>query len=275
MTTENQPDNGNQPTPEQLEATAAAAAKAAELAALPNPPLKVEVKPDAAAQAVAEELARKEADKNKPTVPEAVVYNVTGDVGLDMTLKFVGDLGYGPEHPAMAAAIEGDFSLLEAELAAKGVKGYDAYIKLGQKAYADISTKTKERQAKDKAAVEGIAGGAAEWAAMTAWAAKEGDESEKAELKAALGKGGLSAQMAATWLATQYNKVAGKPDTEGAGKTVSETKGGAGASSSALSPREYGLAVAEARQAHKGASGDFETSAAYRSLQQRRSAYRG
>ena len=208
----------------------------------------------------------------KDDAPIAVAYNPTGDVGLDMTLKFVGDLGYSPEHPAMAAAINGDFTLLEAELASKGVKGYEAYIKLGQKAYADVSTKTKERQAKDRAAVEGIAGGAENWSAMTAWAATNADDSEKASLKAMLGKGGLEAQMAASWLATNYNR-ANNVSTAGAGAPVSGVRTDAAPGGGALSPKEYGAAVIAARSAHRG--GDFETSAAYRQLADRRMAYRG
>lgn len=229
-------------------------------AATPAAPLEVSANPTPAAPAA------------KAEAPAAVAYNPTGDVGLDMTLKFVGDLGYAPEHPAMAAAINGDFTLLEAELASKGVKGYEAYIKLGQKAYADVSTKTKERQAKDRAAIEGIVGGAENWSAMTAWAATNADDSEKASLQAMLGKGGLEAQMAASWLATNYNR-ANNVSTAGAGAPVSGVRTGAAPGAGALSPKEYGAAVIAARAAHRG--GDFETSAAYRQLADRRMAYRG
>lgn len=203
---------------------------------------------------------------------EPVLYNPTGDVGLDMTLKFVGDLGYGPDHPAMAAAINGDFSLLEAELASKGTKGYEAYIKLGQKAYSDISSKTQARQAADKEAIEKIAGGAEQWQAMSTWAAANADDGEKAVLKAQLGKGGLEAQMAASWLATNYNR-SNNVSTEGAGSPVSASRGAPAASTGALSAKEYGAEVIKARQAHKG--GDFENSPAYRQLAERRMAWRG
>lgn len=241
---------------------AGAPATAPVIPAVPDTQLEVSANP---APATVPPVAKEEA-------PIAVAYNPTGDVGLDMTLKFVGDLGYSPEHPAMAAAINGDFTLLEAELASKGVKGYEAYIKLGQKAYADVSTKTKERQAKDRAAVEGIAGGADNWSAMTAWAATNADDSEKASLKAMLGKGGLEAQMAASWLAANYNR-ANNVSTAGAGTPVSNVRTDAAPSGGALSPKEYGAAVIAARAAHRG--GNFETSAAYRQLADRRMAYRG
>ena len=202
---------------------------------------------------------------------EPIAYNPTGDVGLDMTLKFVGDLGYSPEHPAMQAAINGDFSLLEAELASKGVKGYDAYIKLGQKAYGDVSTKTAARQAKDREAVEAIAGSPENWTAMTAWASANADEAEKASLQGMLSKGGLEAQMAATWLASNYNRASGAAPTEGAGRPVATVKSSAGGSDP-LSPQAYGREVVKARQAFKGR--DFESSPAYTQLVQRRMAFR-
>lgn len=202
---------------------------------------------------------------------EAVSYNATGDVGLDMTLRFVGDLGYSPEHPAMQAAINGDFSLLEAELAAKGVKGYDAYIKLGQKAYGDVSAKTQARQAKDREAVEGIAGGPENWTAMTTWASANADDAEKASLQGMLSKGGLEAQMAATWLASNYARATGAAPTEGAGRPVASVKSGASAVTP-LDPQSYGREVVKARQAHKGR--DFESSPAYTQLVQRRMAFR-
>ena len=213
-----------------------------------------------------------------PVVPEApgkveaVAYNPTGDVGLDMTLKFVGDLGYAPDHPAMAAAINGDFSLLEAELASKGVKGYEAYIKLGQKAFTDVSSKTQERQAKDRAAVEAIAGGPENWSAMTAWATANADDGEKTVLQSQLAKGGLEAQMAATWLVTNYNRASGI-STEGAGPAVSATRGQAATTSGALDPKQYGAEVVKARQEYTGR--DFESSPAYQQLVARRMAYRG
>lgn len=263
MTTENT--TVIEPTPE-----AAAAALAAATAAAEKTALEVSALPSAeeqAALAAAEALKAPKDDKI-----EAVVYNPTGDTGLDMTLKFIGDLGYRPEHPAMAAAIEGDFSLLEAELAAKGVKGYEAYIKLGQKAYAEVSTKTKERMAKDKVAIETIAGGEAQWKQVSAWAADNADDAEKATLKAQLSKGGLEAQMAATWLVGAFNK-SGAVSTEGAGPSVTVVKSSPAAGAGALNPKEYAAAVEVARRDYKGQN--FETSPAYQGLRTRRLQYKG
>jgi hypothetical protein len=212
-----------------------------------------------------------------PVIPEPkgdevvpVVYNTTGDPGLDMVLKFVGDLGYSPENPAMAAAMQGDFALLEAELAAKGVKGHEAYIKLGQKAFTDTRSKTEARQKADREAVENEVGGAENWKAIQGWASANADDTERAELGAALKAGGLQARMAASWLKTNYDRANGVSD-EGPGRTVATAKG-APDNTGALSPREYGVAVAKARVGFKG---DFENSAVYKQLQARRMAFRG
>lgn len=213
-------------------------------------------------------LAPAPAPAPTPAAPGVVIYNETGDVGLDMTLKFVGEQGYGPDHPAMQAAINGDFSLLEAELAAKGVKGYEAYIKLGQKAYTDVSTKTAERQAKDKAAVEGVVGGAEQWTAIQGWAEANAEPAEKAAFKGMLGRGGLEAQAAASYLAQLYGK-ANNVNTEGAGPKVVATKTAPGGTEG-MTRQEYTAAVMAARNTFKG--GDFENSSEYKQLQQRRQA---
>lgn len=256
---ENQPDDA-------AVAAAALAAKAAET----TPPLTITAQPSAEEQAALDAAAKAKAPADDAVTP--VVYNPTGDTGLDMTLKFVGDLGYAPDHPAMAKAIEGDFSLLEAELAAKGVKGYEAYIKLGQKAYADVSAQTKARMAKDKVAIEAIAGGEEQWKAVSTWAAANADPAEKAVLTAQLSKGGLEAQMAASWLVSLYGK-ASNVSTEGAGPSVSAVKPGPAAGTGALSPKEYGAAVEVARREYKG--NDFENSPGYKALRARRMQFKG
>ena len=58
-----------------------------------------------------------------PDTSNEFAYDATGDAGLDYALNFVGKLGYGDTHPAIMAAQKGDFSLIRAELATKGVAG--------------------------------------------------------------------------------------------------------------------------------------------------------
>lgn len=259
MTTENL---NPEPTAEELAAQAAADEAKAPLSldgAAPNPnPNPTAAKPDG---------------EEKPAKADEVVvvqYNPTGDAGLDMTLKFVGDLGYAPDHPAMAAAIGGDFTMLKAELTAKGVKGAEAYIELGQQAYARTKAATEKRMADDRKAVTDAVGGEAEWVKVQAWAKENATPEEAKEISAELAAGGFRAKAAAAFLRTQYDRATGAP-TDGEGKPVAAVKGAA-ESSGALSPREYAKAVANARVGFKG---DFENSAVYKGLQARRMAYRG
>ena len=70
-----------------------------------------------------------------PDTTQEFTYDPTGDAGLDYALNFVGKLGYGDTHPAIIAAQKGDFSLIRADLATKGVAGSDAVMALAEQAH--------------------------------------------------------------------------------------------------------------------------------------------
>ena len=72
---------------------------------------------------------------------EPFQYEPTGDAGLDYALDFIGKLGYSDAHPAVRAAITGDFSLIRAELSTRGVQGADAVVKLAEDAHARFAAK--------------------------------------------------------------------------------------------------------------------------------------
>lgn len=243
--------------------------------------------PDAAALAAAQAAAaaKPEAKPEPIPTPEAeqdkkgsFTYEPTGDSKLDMTLAFVGKHGFGPGHPAMVAAVNGDFSLLKAQLAEKGVAGADAYIALGEAAYQTMHAENEKRRAEDKKAVEDTVGGAENWEAIKDWASKNADEGEKTAISALLSKGGMEAKIAATFLAVNFQKANGgelpTKETDGAGPAAATAAGAPTAATNALSPREYGKAVAEARAAHSNRSGPFEQSPAYVKLVERRSRWR-
>ena len=258
MTTENTPVT---PTPEGTPDAAAVAAAAA--AAKPVAP---EPKPEPIAPLEADDAGK-----------GGFTYQPTGDSKLDMTLAFVGKHGFGPEHPAIKAAIEGDFSLMKAQMAEKGIAGADAYIALGEAAYATMKAENDKRRAEDKAAVEAVVGGAENWEAIKEWAGKNADDSEKTAISALLSKGGMEAKIAATFLAANYSKANGElpaKETEGSGPAAAVTAGRSAASTDALSPKEYGQAVVDARRTHSNRAGPFEQSPAYVKLVERRSRWR-
>lgn len=202
-------------------------------------------------------------------------YDPTGDSKLDMTLAFVGKHGFGPGHPAMVAAVNGDFSLLRAQMAEKGVPGADAYIALGEASYQSMHAENEKRRGADKEAVEKAVGGAEQWVAIQEWAGKEASEEEKGPLKEMLGKGGQHAIIAAGWLASQYQRATGGiPETEGAGPAAATGTTTSAATNGSLSPQAYAEAVQSARAQHKGREA-FETSPAYNALRERRLRFKG
>lgn len=202
-------------------------------------------------------------------------YGETGDKGLDMALRMVGNAGYGPDSDAVKAAVEGDFSLLRAELAAKQVPGWEAHILLAEKAYERISTETKTRRAADLKAVQDVAGGEEQWGAIQKWAGENAEPAEAEALKDMLGKGGKHAVIAAGFLASQYARAQGAEPTQGAGPNAAASAGQPVAASNALSPSEYGRAMVTARASHNPREGAFEASKAYKDLADRRSRFRG
>jgi len=205
---------------------------------------------------------------------KGIEYVDTGDAGLNMALKYVASHGFGPDHPAMAAAINGDFTLLKAELAGKGAPGFDAYMTLAENAFAKFDAENKAKREADTKAIHEIAGGEDNWKAVTAWTKENASPEEQAVFNDMLAEGGVKAKIVAQYLAGQYGGTATPAlETDGPGLNVSATPGKSAATTNALSPKEYGAAVQEARRNHRG--GAFEESAAYRQLMERRARWRG
>jgi hypothetical protein len=141
-------------------------------------------------------------------------YDSTGDVGLDFALEFVGKLGFGPSHPAMVAAGDGDFALLEAALAALGDKaqGYDKFVALAKDSLTKANGAASEAAAKTRSACAAVAGGEAELDAVIAWASKQAADGimlpeEKESLNAMLAAGGLQAVAATKMLLEVYSNA--------------------------------------------------------------------
>lgn len=60
---------------------------------------------------------------------------VEDDPGLSYALTFLAGNGFNAENPAVQAAFQGDFSLLKAEMAAKGVQGWEQALGLAEQSY--------------------------------------------------------------------------------------------------------------------------------------------
>jgi hypothetical protein len=205
-----------------------------------------------------------------PVAPEAVAkfnYNPTGDVGMDMALGFVGNLGYSPDHPAMKSAMDGDFGPIKAALKALGAKatGWENHVALAEKADKDHRTTESARIAKDTANVHEAVGGEERWKAISTWAGKEATPEEKADVNNALKQGGITARLMAQWLAEKYNKAGGT--TKVPAEVVKDGAKGAPAATGALSASAYAMEV----QALRGKMGyKMDGSPQYAALQARR-----
>lgn len=220
---------------------------------------------DAAAALAAEQAAASTVAKDAE-----VVYDPSGDAGLDIALKFVGKLGYGPDHAAMVAARSGDLSLIRAELATKGEKaaGWQEHVALAEQAINRQKDAAVKQQAEVGAMVQGIAGGKEAWAAVQSWASANATAEEKASINAQFAAGGLQAKMAAQYLCNAYNRAAGVTKEPKAAASANAGAQPGAATNGPMSAKEYADAVIALSQSKGGR--DVTETAEYRQLQQRR-----
>lgn len=215
-----------------------------------------------------------EAPKPEPILETAEVFEFepTGDVGMDMALAFIGKAGINEQHPAMVAAINGDFTILKATLAAKGATGWEQFVALGEAAYTRKQAEAAAQRSALQEAVFKEAGGKEQWEAVQKWASANATPEEKAEINALLNKGGLAAKGAVKYLVDAYGR-ANNVEVSPRDATANASRGGVPAADTApLSPRDYANAV---QQLNVKLRGRLEGSKEYAALQSRRAAYRG
>ena len=201
-----------------------------------------------------------------------VEYEPTGDVGMDMALAFVGKAGIAIDHPAMKAAEQGDFTILRAVLAQKGVAGYEQFVALGEAAYQRTVAANATKAKAVETQVHQLAGGPEEWNAVRTWAGANATPEEKAEINALLNKGGLATKGVVRYLVDAYNR-ANNVEVTPKDPTVNAGRGGEPTGANApLGPRAYQEAV---NALNNKLNGRLEGSKEYANLQARRAAYRG
>jgi hypothetical protein len=201
-----------------------------------------------------------------------VEFEPTGDVGLDMALAFIGKQGISETHPAMVAATKGDFSILKAELAAKGAAGWEQFVALGETAYQRKAADAAATAAKTREAVIAAAGGEQEWLAVQKWASANATPEEKAQINGLLNQGGVAAKGAVQYLLSAYSR-ANNVVVDPRDATSGASRGGIpNADNGPLSPRAYADAV---QQLNVKLRGRIEGSQEYATLQARRNAFRG
>ena len=149
----------------------------------------------------------------EPAVPAAteegpVEYAETGNQKVDYALGIIGKAGLGMEHPAVTAAMSGDFSLLAHQLEAKGVAGAAGLVAMLEGEYkADLEAEAKEVEG-IKANVLAIAGTPEHWGEVSNFIKEKGTEEELNELRSML-KNPLQAKIAASYMVNLYDNAGG------------------------------------------------------------------
>lgn len=212
--------------PAALVAAPVAAPVAATPAAAPIPaPLNVEPVAAPLTPAPAEDLV--------------VEYNPTGDASLDLALRFVGQLGFGPDRPEIQAAQQGDFEPLAASLEKLGdkAKGYKSYLKVAKESYTRNSTAHKAKEDAAQAAVISAVGGTDSWNAIHAWVVAEASDEQKASINAAFKGGEYSAVAMARQLADLYKQTG--QDKSKPKSVVSEAAAGGAPEAGAITGQQF------------------------------------
>lgn len=179
-----------------------------------------------------------------------VVYDATGNAGLDLALEFIGGLGFGPEHPALTAASDGDFAPLKEAMGKLGdkAKGWERYVKLGEEAYSNQANTRKEADEKALKSIVEAAGGKDDWEAIRSWASANATDAEKVEVNAALKMGGRVATQMVQALRTQWLAKAER-DAPSAVKDSARTNA---TSTEVLTAEAYQKEVAALHRKHRG-----------------------
>lgn len=182
-----------------------------------------------------------------------------------LAMNFLGDAGIGINDPAFLQAREGDFTLLKAMLAQKGLAGSDQMVAILEGAVqASIAEQTAHEE-KTTATVTEILGEQHE--EILGWARENAEPEEKTAINEMLEAGGLYARAAAIMIRDAWSQG---DTTQPAVNAVQVSSPGAGANGP-ISASEY----AEQVQALANkVGGDPRGTAAYQQLTARRVAGR-
>ena len=149
-------------------------------------------------------------DKNKDK-DEPIPFEKTGEVGLDLAIDFISKHGYTPDNELVIKASEtGDFSLLKAEMKAKGIQGVDEYAELAEKGFKSLVDKATNELKEIQGAALSVFDGDVEYMnKVREFASKNADQSEKDQINAMLDAGPVQARAAMMLLKQAYESASG------------------------------------------------------------------
>lgn len=208
---------------------------------------------DAAAQAAAAAEAAKTStlpaagDLQVRTQTEYVL-TPSGDPATDLAFKFLATNGITPGTAAWDAAQKGEFAVVKAALAEKGVKGGAEYVAILEDKANKAVESAKAKQLAVQSAVHTAVGGQEAWTTIKAWVAEHASDDELEAVNAALKGSPFMAKVMAEGLKARYERATGTADSAGDGQgrftQMPPTRAAAAPANKVLSAAEYQSEIA-------------------------------
>ena len=206
--------------------------------------------------------------------PAAEPYTPTGDARQDVAFGWLKAAGIQRTSPAVKHAMDtGDFTLLEAVLAEKGVNGAEPYVTLLKDARAASEQQAAAAKTAAKTAILAVFENESAWDEARAWVGSNADEGEREVLSGMLNGGNpVAARIAARFI--QQAKLAASGVSPRAGSALKKDAARAGGpTAGALSPQDFSRELGKLVREH-GDRAAFDRPE-YRDLRSRRSLWRG
>lgn len=208
----------------------------------------------------------------KVEAAEAVEFAETGDPKLDLALGFFGRNGLDADHDAIKAAVDGDFSLLEAYLDEKNVPGWRSYVGLAKEAHANAVKQAQEADAKVTDAVsktlEQFGYTNEQWGEAIQWVRTESPE-DVPEINKLLSSGPLGARAITAFILSNHREASGTEFTPRAKAVKDEAGANTGAPRQELQPISKSEFGKEAEKLARSLGPDYLHSREYQQLRQR------
>lgn len=169
------------------------------------------------------------------------------DPGLTYAMKFLASNGFNADNPAVDAAFNGDFSLLKAELAQKGIQGWEQALGLAEQSY-ERHSQANEAKAKEvgKVVTELAEQMGVDWEQAVSHVGKSASAEEKTALNQLMSDP-ATAHIAARFIAGSFIE-SGDTEIEPKAKATGDaTSAHGGATGGALNRAEYNAELSKLR----------------------------
>lgn len=191
--------------------------------------------------------------EQKPQPGDAEVLDKAGyapvdnDPGLNYAMRFLAGNGFDAANPAVEAAFGGDFSLLKAELSAKGIQGWEQALGLAEQSYDRHVKEGEASAAKVGEIVTGVATArGVDWEAAVAHVGKTANADERTAINTLLGNP-ATAHIAAQFITGAFME-SGDGEYAPAARAVGDATKTHQGQGGQLSRREYTAELSKLRE---------------------------